>query len=83
MSTPTDRKPPVEVVLCPDGPALVRSTVSPVDVVIPTDASASTRPVSALCRCGRTGRDPWCDGTHKLAGRRRRPAEPASGKDET
>ena len=70
MTDRTDREPPVEVVLCPDGPALVRGTASPVDVVVPDDAAPSTRPVSALCRCGRTGRDPWCDGTHKLAGRR-------------
>lgn len=26
----------------------------------------STRPVSAVCRCGHTARAPWCDGTHRL-----------------
>ena len=26
----------------------------------------TTRPISAVCRCGKTGRAPWCDGTHKL-----------------
>jgi len=26
----------------------------------------TTRPVSAVCRCGRSGIAPWCDGTHKL-----------------
>jgi len=26
----------------------------------------TTRPVSALCRCGATSRAPWCDGTHQL-----------------
>lgn len=26
----------------------------------------TTRPVSAVCRCGKSGILPWCDGTHKL-----------------
>ena len=25
-----------------------------------------TRPVVAVCVCGKTQRDPWCDGTHKV-----------------
>src|SRR3954453_11204044 len=28
---------------------------------------ATTRPVSAVCRCGHTSSAPWCDGTHKVA----------------
>lgn len=27
----------------------------------------TTRPVSAVCRCGLSARKPWCDGTHKVA----------------
>ena len=34
----------------------------------------STRPVSALCRCNKSARAPWCDGTHKLLPSRQRPA---------
>ncbi|WP_370617886.1 CDGSH iron-sulfur domain-containing protein [Mumia qirimensis] len=61
------RTPSAEVVLCPGGPALVRSDVLAVDVIVSDDQPAVKRPVVAFCRCGRTGREPWCDGTHKLA----------------
>lgn len=49
---------------CPGGPLLVRGASSwqtedgrlhPV-----------SRPVVAVCMCERTGRPPWCDGTHKF-----------------
>ncbi|KAA1422932.1 CDGSH iron-sulfur domain-containing protein [Mumia zhuanghuii] len=60
--------PATEVVLCPGGPALIRSDVAVVDVIVAEGQSVARRPVVALCRCGRTGRAPWCDGTHKLAG---------------
>ncbi|NLT56782.1 MAG: CDGSH iron-sulfur domain-containing protein [Actinomycetales bacterium] len=63
-----DVGPPVTVTVCPDGPLLVRG-----DVEIRTadgDVVPRGRSTVALCRCGRTGRAPWCDGTHKL-GRRR------------
>ena len=29
----------------------------------------STRPVTAVCRCGASAVAPWCDGTHKLLDR--------------
>jgi CDGSH-type Zn-finger protein len=53
-----------DIVMCPDGPMLVRGDV----VVEDADGTQhrTTRPVSAVCRCGRTSRAPWCDGTHKL-----------------
>ena len=60
---------PVEVVACPGGPLLLRGAVEVVGEdgeLIPV-----TRPVVALCRCGRSARAPWCDSTHKLLGRRR------------
>jgi CDGSH-type Zn-finger protein len=25
-----------------------------------------TRPVVAVCMCGKSARRPWCDGTHKV-----------------
>jgi len=30
----------------------------------------TTRPVSAVCRCGASALRPWCDGTHKVLSRR-------------
>ena len=58
-----DRESP-DVVVCPDGPLLLRGD----HLVEAADGSRhrTTRPVSAVCRCGKTGRSPWCDGTHKL-----------------
>ena len=29
-------------------------------------AHRTTRPVSAVCRCGKSATSPWCDGTHKV-----------------
>lgn len=61
-----DRYGPPRVVACPDGPLLVRGDVEIVD--------DDGRPVRrhratvALCRCGRTGISPWCDGSHKAVG---------------
>jgi CDGSH-type Zn-finger protein len=33
----------------------------------------TTRPVSAVCRCGKSASKPWCDGTHKVLPRKLRP----------
>lgn len=54
----------VDVRPCPRGPLLVRGA----DVVRDTDGVAHpvTRPVVAVCACGRSRRKPWCDGTHKV-----------------
>ncbi len=48
--------------LVPDGPALVRGA----EVVRDQDGKdhVVTRPVVAVCLCGRTQRPPWCDATH-------------------
>ena len=29
-------------------------------------AHPTSRPVSAVCRCGKSSTSPWCDGTHKV-----------------
>lgn len=52
------------VVVCPGGPILVRGvkTVEDADGV----SHAVTRPVSAVCSCGKSASQPWCDGTHKV-----------------
>lgn len=58
------------ITLCADGPMLVRGPA-----VIETEDGvqhATTRPVSAVCRCGATARAPWCDGTHQLLNARAR-----------
>ena len=55
---------PGDVVLCPGGPMLVRG-----EHVVEDDDGVrhvTTRPVSAVCRCLRSARLPWCDGTHKV-----------------
>ena len=52
------------VVACPDGPLLLRG-----DVRVRTDDGTEitrNRRTVALCRCGKSGIAPWCDGTHKL-----------------
>ena len=61
-----------EQVLCPGGPVLLRGAA-----VVETDDGRrhpTTRPVSALCRCGRSSIAPWCDATHKLLPAADRPA---------
>ena len=53
-----------DVVICPDGPMLVRGAGAVQDSqgrVLAVD-----RPVVAVCRCGKSGSAPWCDGTHKV-----------------
>lgn len=54
----------VSITVCPDGPLLVRG-VTELQTV---DGETVThhRPVIALCRCGRSGLKPLCDGSHRL-----------------
>ena len=61
---PEGARPEPDIVVCPDGPVLLTGD----HVVQAPDGSVhrTTRPVSAVCRCGKSGRLPWCDGTHKL-----------------
>jgi hypothetical protein len=53
-----------DIILCADGPMLVRG-----DHVVQDAAGTlhrTTRPISAVCRCGKSATQPWCDGTHKV-----------------
>ena len=61
-----------DVMLCPEGPMLLRGD----HVVVDGDGHEhhTTRPVSAVCRCGHTATKPWCDGTHKVVVHRGPPA---------
>ncbi|GAB3680519.1 CDGSH iron-sulfur domain-containing protein [Angustibacter aerolatus] len=66
------RAEPVSITVCDDGPLLLRGDFEVIGAdgqPVPTD-----RRTVALCRCGRTARAPWCDGTHKAGPRRTRPA---------
>ena len=54
----------VEVTPCPDGPLLVRG--ADVVTVVVGNRHEVTRPVVAVCVCGKSQRRPWCDGTHKV-----------------
>jgi CDGSH-type Zn-finger protein len=53
----------VTVRVCPDGPLLVRGA----DRVVDSEGEQHevTRPVVAVCACGKSQRLPWCDSTHK------------------
>ncbi len=67
--SPVERRPDVE--LCPGGPMLLRG-----DHVVLDDhgvAHPTRRPVSAVCRCGKSASKPWCDGTHKVLPPKLRP----------
>ncbi|WP_366146508.1 CDGSH iron-sulfur domain-containing protein [uncultured Pseudokineococcus sp.] len=58
------------ITVCPDGPLLVRGDVE----IVGTDGEPveRRRQTVALCRCGRTSIAPYCDGSHKVRGPRRR-----------
>jgi len=51
-----------------NGPYVIQGPVRLVDhqgqeILLPTD-----KPLLALCRCGASGKKPFCDGTHKQIG---------------
>jgi CDGSH-type Zn-finger protein len=65
VTGPTDRDfEHPDVVLVPHGPMLLRGVGSVQDA----DGTVHLveRPVVALCRCAKSSRLPWCDGTHKV-----------------
>ncbi|MDQ0754243.1 CDGSH iron-sulfur domain-containing protein [Arthrobacter sp. B3I4] len=64
MSDTPQQPPNASLVVCPDGPILVRGDF---DVVTPAgDPVPRQRQTIALCRCGASAIKPYCDGTHKL-----------------
>ena len=60
-----------DVIVCPGGPLLLRGAHLVEDV--DGTAHRTVRPVSAVCRCGKSANQPWCDGTHKVLPARDRP----------
>lgn len=69
MSTAFDHP---DAIRCPGGPLLIRGD----QVVEDPDGvpHGTTRPVSAVCRCLKSGSLPWCDGTHKVLPKEMRPS---------
>lgn len=62
------------IVVCPDGPLLVRGDF---DIVSTTgELLPRQRRTVALCRCGGSAIKPYCDGTHKFNGFRTEPKPP-------
>lgn len=56
----------VTIQILKNGPLLVRGPIELKDAsgtVMP-----SAEPTVALCRCGRSSKKPFCDGTHKTVG---------------
>lgn len=51
-----------------NGPLVVEGPFKLVDSEGRAYALDSTKPAIALCRCGQSGRKPFCDGTHKTCG---------------
>ena len=54
----------ITVSACNNGPLLVRGANTVTDET--GREHPVTRPVVAVCRCDKTSRAPWCDGTHKV-----------------
>jgi CDGSH-type Zn-finger protein len=69
--TPTATGEDVEITVCPRGPLLVRGASF---VIRDGHQHEVGRPVVAVCACGKTSNDPWCDGTHKLIPRKQTPS---------
>jgi CDGSH-type Zn-finger protein len=53
----------IVVRVVPDGPKLVRGAKTILDEN--GQEHEVTRPVVAVCACGKSARKPWCDSTHK------------------
>lgn len=53
-----------QIVICPQGPLIVRGEFQIVDAQ--GDEVPRTRRTVALCRCGGSAIKPFCDGTHKV-----------------
>jgi CDGSH-type Zn-finger protein len=60
-----------DIEICPGGPMLLRGKHVVRDAEGRTHRT--TAPVSAVCRCGKSASAPWCDGTHKVLPKNKRP----------
>lgn len=64
--------PAASVTPYPDGPLVIRGDFGLFEI---DGSEIEHGAVIALCRCGRSASKPFCDGNHKLAGRRPRPVD--------
>lgn len=55
----------VSVTFTSDGPVRIRGML---DLELPTGVKERREGSVAVCRCGQTKNDPWCDGSHARAG---------------
>lgn len=63
MSPHEENRPARRVIVDPEGPLLVEG---PVEVVLADGSTVrSDRMTVAVCACGRSGRYPWCDTSHR------------------
>lgn len=60
-----------DIIVCPGGPLLLRGEHLIEDA--DGEVHRTSRPVSAVCRCGKSASQPWCDGTHKVIPERQQP----------
>ncbi|WHU47508.1 CDGSH iron-sulfur domain-containing protein [Gordonia sp. L191] len=59
-----DRRNPARITVTPAGPLVVRGDVEIVDTE--GNPIPRRRATVALCRCGRSGIQPYCDGSHAI-----------------
>lgn len=56
---------PVQVSASPNGPLMVAGAIT---VTLPDGTVVSRTRMTAFCRCGHSGKKPFCDGSHARAG---------------
>ena len=59
----SDEKTPVTIEFMPNGPALVKGSFQ----LKENGQFAEKKGPVALCRCGHSGKKPYCDGSHKTS----------------
>jgi CDGSH-type Zn-finger protein len=58
----------VKIQVKPNGPLLIDGLVEIINHDGQTVAQDTTKKLIALCRCGRSSRKPFCDGSHSRSG---------------
>jgi CDGSH-type Zn-finger protein len=59
---------PLLIRVRPNGPLLIEGPVKIVDQHGNEFVNPSSKPNVALCRCGHSGKKPFCDGSHNACG---------------